>query len=127
MTLEFMSLSSDYKRQFGWRAWPTVFDALPPVRGQTVLDLGCGAGDQAAEFVARGARVMGFDMNGKLIDEARSRKLPDTEFRLVDLRTFPDLGVTTDGLWCSFTAALLSRGAPAWRRNRVRAVQCLSM
>ena len=48
-----MSLANDYKQQFQWRAWSTVFDALPSVRGQLVLDLGCGIGDQAAELVAR--------------------------------------------------------------------------
>jgi hypothetical protein len=54
-----MSLSSEYKSQFAWRAWPSIFDALPPVRGQLVLDLGRGVGDQAAELVARGARIVG--------------------------------------------------------------------
>ena len=45
-----MSLLSDYKRQFGWRDWRTVFDVLPSLDGQSVLDLGCGVGDLAAEF-----------------------------------------------------------------------------
>jgi len=35
-----MSLSSEYKRQFGWRDWPSIFDAMPSLHGQTVLDLG---------------------------------------------------------------------------------------
>jgi ubiquinone/menaquinone biosynthesis C-methylase UbiE len=48
-----MSLSTEYHRQREWRAWPKIFDALPLPRGQTVLDLGCGVGDQAAELVAR--------------------------------------------------------------------------
>ena len=50
-----MSLSDDYSRQFAWRSWATILDALPPLAGQTVLDLGCAVGDQAAELVARGA------------------------------------------------------------------------
>ncbi len=115
-----MSLSNYYKRQFGWRDWPTIFDALPPVQGQTVLDLGCGVGDLAAEFVARGARVVGVDMNEELIREARSRQLSNAEFRIGDLRTFPDLGVAVDGLWCSFTAAYLPdlpTALAAWARN----------
>jgi hypothetical protein len=36
-----MSLAGEYKQQFGWRDWPTIFDALPSLQGQTVLDLGC--------------------------------------------------------------------------------------
>ncbi|MFQ5891086.1 MAG: class I SAM-dependent methyltransferase [Gemmatimonadota bacterium] len=100
-----MSLSSDYKRQFGWRDWPTIFDALPPLQGQSVLDLGCGVGDLAAEFVARGARVIGVDMNEELLREAQSRRLANAEFRKADLRTLTDLGDAVGGLWCSFTAA----------------------
>jgi SAM-dependent methyltransferase len=58
-----MSLSCQYKRQFGWRDWASVLKELPPLHGQTVIDLGCGVGDLAAEFVARGARVIGCDIN----------------------------------------------------------------
>ena len=115
-----MSLSSEYRRQFGWRSWPKIFEALPPVRGQVVVDLGCAVGDQAAEFVARGARVIGVDINDKLIEEARSRQLPDADFRVADLRTLPDLGVKADGLWCSFSAAYfpdLPTVLTAWSAN----------
>ena len=115
-----MSLSVEYKRQFGWRDWPAIFDALPSLHGQTVLDLGCGVGDLAAEFVARGARVIGVDMNEELLREARSRQLSNTEFRAGNLSELPDLGIAADGLWCSFTAAYfpdLSTALTAWARN----------
>lgn len=115
-----MSLSSEYKRQFGWRAWPTIFDALPSLNGQTVLDLGCGVGDLAAEFVARGARVIGVDMNEEFLREARSQQLANAEFRAADLRTLPDLGLKADGIWCSFAAAYfpdLPRVLTAWARS----------
>jgi ubiquinone/menaquinone biosynthesis C-methylase UbiE len=115
-----MSLSSEYKRQFGWRDWPTIFDALPSLHGQTVLDLGCGVGDLAAEFVARGARVIGVDMNEELLREARSRQLSNTEFRAGDLRALPDFGISADGLWCSFAAAYfpdLSTALTSWARS----------
>lgn len=103
--LEHMSLADDYKPQFGWRDWPRIFDALPRLQGLTVLDLGCGVGDVAAEFVARGARVIGIDMSEELLREAKSRQLANAEFRMDDLRALPDLGIAADGLWCSFTAA----------------------
>lgn len=114
-----MSLLSEYKRQFDWRDWPTIFDALPSVRGQTVLDLGCGVGDLAAAFVARGARVIGVDMNEEFLQEARSRQLLDAEFRKDDLRMLPDFGVAAHGLWCSFTAAYFPHLTPllaAWAK-----------
>jgi len=100
-----MSLSNEYKRQFAWRAWPKIFDALPVLQGQTILDLGCGIGDQSAEIADRGARVIGIDMNEDLLREAQARSLGNAEFRRADLCTLSDLDVAADGLWCSFTAA----------------------
>jgi len=115
-----MSLSNEYKRQYGWRDWPAVFDALPSLKGQTVFDLGCGVGDLAAAFVARGARVIGFDLNEELLCEARSRQLSAAEFRTTDLRAFEAPGSLADGLWCSFTAAYfpdLPAALRLWTRN----------
>jgi SAM-dependent methyltransferase len=115
-----LSLSDEYKRQFGWRSWPAVFDALPPLEGRTVLDLGCAVGDQAAGLAARGAHVIGIDANEALLSAARSRTIPNAEFRQGDLRALPELGVEADGIWCSFTAAYIPDLAPvlaAWARR----------
>src|SRR3954452_23572667 len=115
-----MSLAEDYKRQFGWRDWPRIFDAMPRLQGLTVLDLGCGVGDVAAEFVARGARVIGIDMSEELLREAKSRQLANAEFRMDDLRALPDVGIAADVLWCSFTTAYLpnlSAVLAAWTSN----------
>ena len=100
-----MTLANEYKRQFGWRAWPTILDALPLAQGQTILDLGCGVGDLAAEFVNRGSRVIGIEAHEEFLLEARSRRLSNAEFLTGDLRSLPDLGIQADGIWCSFTAA----------------------
>lgn len=117
-----MSLADEYKRQHGWRDWPTVLDALPPLEGQTVLDLGCGEGAMAAELVDRGARVIGVDLNGDLLRAARARGLAVAEFRSGDLRTLGDLELDdpVDGLWSSFAPAYLSDLAPvlaSWRNH----------
>jgi SAM-dependent methyltransferase len=115
-----MSLASEYKRQFGGRDWPAIFDALPSLQGQLVLDLGCGVGDLAAEFVARGARVIGIDMNEDLLCEARSRQLVNAEFRMGDLQILQDLKVAADGIWCSFTTAYfpdLTTTLATWMSN----------
>jgi len=100
-----MNLSDYYRRQLGWRDWPRVFEALPPLRGKTVLDLGCGVGDLAAELVGRGARVIGFDLNEELLAAARGRGLAGAEFRKADIREPLDLEVEADGLWGGFVAA----------------------
>jgi len=115
-----MNLADEYKRQFGWRAWSTILDALPLIQGETVLDLGCGVGDVAAELVKRGCRVIGLDANEEFLLEARSRRLSNAEFRTADLRSASALDIVADGIWCSFTAAYFPDLAPAlhlWAQN----------
>src|SRR5262249_37525139 len=102
------------------RDWPAVFRALPSVEGRIILDLGCAIGDLAAEFVTRGAHVIGVDLNEELLCEARSRRLSGAEFRTHDLRALPDLGVEADAVWTSFVAAYfpdLPSSLVAWMRN----------
>ena len=100
-----MSLSDEYKRQYAWRSWDAIFDTLPPIKGHSVLDLGCAVGDQATELVARGTHVIGLDANEELLRDAQSRHLANAEFRAANLRELSDLEVLVDGLWCSYTAA----------------------
>jgi SAM-dependent methyltransferase len=100
-----MDLVEHYKRQFAWRDWATILAALPPLRGQTILDLGCGVGDPAALLVERGARVIGVDANEDLLSAARARGLERATFVNADLAALPDLGVAADGVWASFAAA----------------------
>ena len=56
-----------------------------------MLDLGCAVGDLAAELAARGARVIGMDLNEELLAEARARGLPGARFDLGDLRALPEV------------------------------------
>ena len=103
-----MTLADEYAQQLAWRDWGTALSALPPLDGVRVLDLGCGVGDLSAELSARGARVLGIDMNGELLAVARSRNIANAEFRQVDLRDLASLGLEVDGIWCSFLAAYFS-------------------
>ena len=52
---------------------PAVLDLVGDVRGRRILDAGCGSGPLAAELVARGADVTGFDGSPAMIDLARRR------------------------------------------------------
>jgi trans-aconitate methyltransferase len=100
------------------RDFARVLAALPPMDGKTILDLGCGAGDEAELLAARGARVIGLDMNDALLAEARARNIPNAEFFNVDLRV-PSAPAPADGLWCSFAAAYfidLSAVLATWKR-----------
>ncbi len=61
--------------------------------GQTVLDLGCGNGDDARELAAQsGCHVVGIDSDPAVIQEARRRMGPDgglLEFREGDAHSLP--------------------------------------
>jgi len=115
-----MDLVASYRRQFAWRDWPRALATLPDLRGQTVLDLGCGVGDLAAELATRGARVLGFDGNEELLAAACARKIPHAEFYRADLRALPARDRPADGAWASFAAAYFCDLAPvlqSWREH----------
>lgn len=113
-----MSLSAEYKYQSAWRSWPEIMNLLPSLEGKTILDLGCGIGDQTAELASRGAFVTGIDADDELLDVARSKRIPNVVFRSGDMRALRDVGVV-DGIWCSFAAAYVPDFAPTlacWRK-----------
>ncbi len=50
---------------------PSLFSLLPAMSGSSVLDLGCGYGENCAEFVRLGAqRVTGIDLSKKMLETA---------------------------------------------------------
>jgi SAM-dependent methyltransferase len=49
------------------------FHLLGDVRGKTVLDLGCGTGENLIPLIERGARVIGIDISAELISLAQER------------------------------------------------------
>jgi SAM-dependent methyltransferase len=111
-----MDLAAQYRRQFAWRDWPAVLDALPPLAGATVLDLGCGVGDLAAELVARSARVIGIDADPSLIRDAQSRGLANAQFITADISAPLAIAEPIDGIWCSFVPAYFPDLAAALSR-----------
>ena len=67
-----------------------VLDALGLDPGLSVLDLATGTGTLAAAFAERGHPVAGIDFAARLLRRAR-RRLPGTDFRLMDLADLPQL------------------------------------
>lgn len=62
-------------------------DVLDPQPDETILDLGCGTGHHAAEIAARGAHVVGIDLDETMLAKARLDH-PDVEFRAADAMAF---------------------------------------
>lgn len=50
-----------------------IVDALGPLHGVRVLEVGCGAGDLTLELVRRGAEVTALDLSPRLADITRAR------------------------------------------------------
>ena len=64
---------------------PALFSLSPELTGKVVLDLGCGYGENCAEFKARGAsRVLGVDISKKMLAIALDEN-PDIEFIRADM------------------------------------------
>jgi len=64
---------------------PAVLRMLGDVTGRRILDAGCGSGPLAAELVARGADVTGFDSSHAMIELARRRLGQAVAFTVHDL------------------------------------------
>jgi len=52
---------------------PATLSVLPDVRGKRVLDAGCGPGAYAEWLSDRGAEVVAFDVNEKMVQLAKAR------------------------------------------------------
>ncbi len=64
---------------------PALFSLAPDLHGKAVLDLGCGYGENCAEFKALGAAaVLGVDISTKMLAVATAEH-PDLEFICADM------------------------------------------
>ena len=64
---------------------PALFSLSPDLAGKAVLDLGCGYGENCAEFKTLGAsRVLGIDISEKMLAVA-AEEHPDIEFIRADM------------------------------------------
>ena len=90
------SARGDVNRE--WVIDPALFRLLADVRGQRILDAGCGSGYLARLLAEKGAHVVGVDHSAKLLDVARREeeaKSLGLEFHDGDLAHLPFLGAGT--------------------------------
>lgn len=96
-----------------------MLQSLPSMAGALVLDLGCGGGDATAALAARGAEVVGLDLDATRLEAARARRIPGAQFRQADLREPLEFERPADGLWAAYTAAYFPDLTPvlqSWSR-----------
>ena len=100
-TEAYNKIASEYNKrnyQSFWIKEYSYFKEL--ISGDKVVDLGCGAGRDAEQFVKDAFDYLGVDSSEKMLDLAKER-VPEAQFRLLDLRDL-DLPVSSfDGFWAS--------------------------
>jgi SAM-dependent methyltransferase len=65
-----------------------MLDLLAPVRGERILDVGCGTGQLTAAIAEAGAEVVGIDSSAAMVDQARAN-YPKLRFEQHDVRALP--------------------------------------
>ncbi|HEX5415143.1 MAG TPA: class I SAM-dependent methyltransferase [Chloroflexota bacterium] len=90
-----------------WRRWQR--QALPYLRGQDVLEIGCGPGHLSEELAARGFRVVGLDRSPAMLARARRRGTVVGG----DSRALPFAASSFDSILLTFPAGYV-RGVAFW-------------
>ncbi len=74
---------------------------LEEFSGQSLLDVGCGPGNDTRVFVALGLNVLGIDLSECLLNIAL-KNVPQSSFLMMDMRRQAIRDASFDGLWvCS--------------------------
>lgn len=76
-----------------------AFHLLGDVKGKTVLDLGCGKGENLMPLLARGANVLGIDLSPELIEIAQ-RRTSDAEVFVRSAYDTTLLSNSVDAIFC---------------------------
>ena len=68
---------------------PAILSMIGDVKGKTILDLGCGIGENCRLLAEKGAAsVLGIDASEKMLSIARrENKFPNVEYRLLDMES----------------------------------------
>lgn len=84
-----------------------AFYLLGDIRGKTVLDFGCGSGENIVPLVERGARVIGIDISPDLIALARQRLSMAGLEAMVEARSAYETGLPDGSVDVIFCIALI--------------------
>lgn len=72
---------------------PAFFAKMPSLQGKSILDLGCGYGENCKTFAQMGANyVLGIDISEKMLSVAKEQNLlPNVEFRKMSMNNLTDM------------------------------------
>src|SRR3954470_6712647 len=84
-----------YTREYGHEAWLANIEAIAVhhgLRGNRLLDVGCGTGKSFLPMLARGYEVTGCDLSQAMVERAREASAGAAEVVVADARDLPTLG-----------------------------------
>jgi SAM-dependent methyltransferase len=116
---------ADRMREFGMPVSSWMIDQLALQPGQTVLELGAGAGDTgflAAELIRPGGKLISSDAADAMVEVARARSrelgIDNVEFKRLDLEWIDLETATVDAALCRWSLMLIVDPAAALREIR---------
>lgn len=95
-----------------------ILELVGDVRGQSVLDVGCGDGDLAVELSKRGANVVGIDASDAMIKAAKQRaerEQVDVEFQVATAQQLPFLPEHFDSVVAVTILCFVQDAPPVFR------------
>jgi ubiquinone/menaquinone biosynthesis C-methylase UbiE len=88
-----------YKTHFNINEIKNIADFfIQNLKGQKILDIGCGPGRDAKYFSEQGLEVTGIDLTSNFVKMA-SQNVPNAEFMQMDMRNLDFPENTFDGIW----------------------------
>lgn len=103
-----MNLLEEYKNQNTWREWERYLTKLPINQNQIVYDLGCSIGFVSKIFSTKVKKVIGFDNDKYLLEEANKERQDNCHFILEDIFKLNPINLEKcDGIWLSFALAYM--------------------
>jgi SAM-dependent methyltransferase len=103
------------QREAVWRWIDPLF--LP---GETILDLGCGTGADAAHLMSKGVRALGVDGSAEMVNVAQARGV---DARCLPLESLDDVEGCFDGAISNFGALNCVRDLPQLSRQLGRLIR----
>lgn len=101
-------LLEEYKNQNTWRDWEKYLSKIPLNKTQTVYDLGCSIGFVTKLLSNRVKKIIGFDNDRVLLEEANTDKSSNCKFILENISILDPCKLEIcDGIWMSYTMAYM--------------------
>jgi SAM-dependent methyltransferase len=82
---------------------PSMESLLPDMRGKTILDMGCGFGNNCKKFISKGAaKVVGIDISEKMINVAKTQNMDkNIHYELLCMKEVSKLNLKFDFAYSS--------------------------